>query len=287
MKYFWLACHAYLASFSAMTTFWGANACDTVLKIGQQCGGRGFCVDPVSRDTFLCHTKDKPWKDSCCDIGATCTQIRSTWTPSYWRCVKSPDNNPSKPRSGTRPNRPSPPSKPSPNTPRKPIPNVLYVHNAYRKHHMVNPVSWDSNIAATARFVASQCVFRHGLQKSYGENLFALSKALQCRIRYDRLALYNERNGTNNIALPLPLLEDRDLASLAAKLWYDEVKYYDWSAPGFSQTTGHFTQLVWADTKYIGCATNVCESMNLVVCLYWPPGNVLGKYKQNVLKPSS
>ena len=35
-------------------------------------------------------------------------------------------------------------------------------------------------------------------------------------------------------------------------MWYKEVKNYDWENPGYSQATGHFSQVVWKATKMIG-----------------------------------
>jgi hypothetical protein len=34
--------------------------------------------------------------------------------------------------------------------------------------------------------------------------------------------------------------------------WYNEVSKYNYRNPGFSMATGHFTQLVWKNTKSIG-----------------------------------
>ena len=50
---------------------------------------------------------------------------------------------------------------------------------------------------------------------------------------------------------------------------------------GFSEATGHFTQLVWYDTQSVGCGWSDCNGKNgldgvLLVCNYWPAGNVLG-----------
>jgi hypothetical protein len=69
-------------------------------------------------------------------------------------------------------------------------------------------------------------------------------------------------------------------------MWYDEIKDYDFNGGGFSMTTGHFTQVVWKQTKQIGCAKVTCKGMDIYVCNYDPPGNVERGYKQNVLPKS-
>ncbi|KAG0318144.1 Golgi-associated plant pathoproteinsis- protein 1, partial [Podila horticola] len=35
----------------------------------------------------------------------------------------------------------------------------------------------------------------------------------------------------------------------AITAWYNEEKQYNYNNPGFSGATGHFTQVVWKDTK--------------------------------------
>ena len=73
--------------------------------------------------------------------------------------------------------------------------------------------------------------------------------------------------------------------------WYGEIKDYNFSNPGFSEATGHFTQVVWKNSKRLGCAWNqkTCKSNNLnfykFVCEYDPPGNVGGQYAANVPRP--
>lgn len=48
---------------------------------------------------------------------------------------------------------------------------------------------------------------------------------------------------------------------------------------------GHFTQVVWKDTKSIGVAMVKNKSGKFVVVAnYYPAGNVQGQYKKNVLK---
>ena len=36
-------------------------------------------------------------------------------------------------------------------------------------------------------------------------------------------------------------------------MWYEEIKDYDFNNPGFSSRTGHFTQVVWKNSRQLGC----------------------------------
>lgn len=85
--------------------------------------------------------------------------------------------------------------------------------------------------------------------------------------------------------------------SAAIAAWGDEGLLYDYQAPtGFSEETGHFTQLVWRATVEVGCAAVDCGYSTgpdgkdasgsykraqgwFVVCEYSPPGNMLGEMK--------
>lgn len=56
--------------------------------------------------------------------------------------------------------------------------------------------------------------------------------------------------------------------------WGDEGKDYDWrGGGGFSESTGHFSQLVWKGTRSVGCGRTGCDGEGgvegwLVVCEY-------------------
>lgn len=65
-------------------------------------------------------------------------------------------------------------------------------------------------------------------------------------------------------------------------MWYDEVQYYDFSKQGFTSKTGHFTQLVWKNSKQVGFGITEKNGIVYVVCRYSPPGNYLGQFEKNV-----
>ncbi|KAG7884765.1 hypothetical protein KL938_001892 [Ogataea parapolymorpha] len=63
----------------------------------------------------------------------------------------------------------------------------------------------------------------------------------------------------------------------AVDAWYDEINQYNYSDPGYSEATGHFTQLVWKSSTEIGCAYKYCGSYlgYYIVCNYLPIGNLV------------
>ncbi|XP_078494865.1 Golgi-associated plant pathogenesis-related protein 1 isoform X1 [Ciona intestinalis] len=75
-------------------------------------------------------------------------------------------------------------------------------------------------------------------------------------------------------------------ADAAVDMWYNEIKDYDFSQPGFSGSTGHFTQVVWkASTEFGAGFAQASDGSTYVVGRYLPPGNMnmAGQFEENVL----
>ncbi|CAG7818914.1 unnamed protein product [Allacma fusca] len=76
--------------------------------------------------------------------------------------------------------------------------------------------------------------------------------------------------------------------------WYNEERYYTYGNDTYcgvetnkdNHHVDHFTQMIWQDSKTVGCAKYKNGSGHIyVVCHYQPPGNVRGAYNENVPKP--
>lgn len=117
--------------------------------------------------------------------------------------------------------------------------------------HQTPAFQWSAAVAASAQAHADKCVFQHSTGRQYGENLYmAMGQAAT--------------------------------ADKVVTAWYDEIKLYDYSNPGFSSQTGHFTAVVWRGSTAVGCGMCQKGSTSIVVCQYSPPGNVQGRYPDNV-----
>ena len=152
--------------------------------------------------------------------------------------------------------------------------SAMAEHNTYRAVHHAPDVTLKGSLNSTAQAWAdhmlSTGVFIHGSydqRNGAGENLF---------YTYSQFPL-----------------DPATLAQQAVGAWYEEVEDYDYSKPGFSVDTGHFTQVVWKETTQIGCGVaqgpkvlaGRNATINYVVCHYAPHGNIYGDYPTNVLKP--
>ncbi|XP_028849896.1 GLIPR1-like protein 1 [Denticeps clupeoides] len=138
---------------------------------------------------------------------------------------------------------------------------IVDQHNVFRSQ--VDPTAtymrkmkWDENLKVVAEQYAAKCVWDHNPDlEDTGENLYA----------------------TNGAFDPTKAITE----------WYNEHKFYDYDYNNCTdgEMCGHYTQVVWADTYRVGCATYLCEKLQglavekstLFVCNYYPAGNFIGE----------
>jgi len=132
------------------------------------------------------------------------------------------------------------------------ITQLVDLHNEVRANVGVGPVSWSNEVASTAQSWANQlgqrdCIMQHS-QSHYGENLFM-------------------GWGGNYGVVD------------AVRAWESEKQYYWGQTIDHSnyRTFGHYTQMVWRNTQYIGCGKATCGQKIVIVCNYDPAGNYIGQ----------
>ncbi|XP_011664985.1 peptidase inhibitor 16-like [Strongylocentrotus purpuratus] len=61
--------------------------------------------------------------------------------------------------------------------------------------------------------------------------------------------------------------------------WNEEKEYYNYNRDTCKtgESCGHYTQVAWAETQFIGCGWNKCGKYDHLVCHYGPGGNYRGE----------
>ncbi|VVC38430.1 Hypothetical protein CINCED_3A000290 [Cinara cedri] len=136
----------------------------------------------------------------------------------------------------------------------------LKLHNDYRLKHGSGPLTLNKilcrNALTWAKTLAKDDKFMHQPDNPFGENLFSMWSSNQVTAKD---AICN---------------------------WYKEGKNYDYSREPRILKSGHFTQLVWKSTTSMGIAMVKGKSGRIVIVAnYNPPGNVMGQFIDNVLRP--
>ena len=144
------------------------------------------------------------------------------------------------------------------------------LQNRYRQKHQVANLTWNTTLSTLAQKWANNLIqtgtFQHGMLTDSKGNRIGQNLA--------QMGMPKNVNNSYNV-------------QFSVKMWYDEVKNYNYSNPTFSGNTGHFTQVVWKGTRSVGFGMASKGTTTVVVANYYPPGNYMGQFKQNVLPPKN
>ncbi|MEE6511080.1 hypothetical protein FKM82_017383 [Ascaphus truei] len=137
---------------------------------------------------------------------------------------------------------------------------IVNKHNDLRKNVKPSPsnmlkMTWNTEAATHAKNWAKKCTHAHSnaddrkiSTSGCGENLYMAN----------RLHSWNK----------------------AIQSWFDEAKDFNYGsgAKSTGAVVGHYTQLVWFSSHFLGCAVHFCPEKDLAylyVCHYCPEGNKL------------
>ena len=87
----------------------------------------------------------------------------------------------------------------------------------------------------------------------------------------------HSETGAGQNKLTGPITMSKDLAAVTNS-WYIEKEEYDFDTITCrKEPCGHYTQVVWANSRSVGCAVHRCGKVGSAVCDYWPAGNYGGE----------
>uniref|UniRef100_A0A0X3Q4X2 Golgi-associated plant pathogenesis-related protein 1 n=2 Tax=Schistocephalus solidus TaxID=70667 RepID=A0A0X3Q4X2_SCHSO len=139
----------------------------------------------------------------------------------------------------------------------------LREHNRIRKNHNVKPLRHSHALDRTAQEWAEHLLTKdvviNSPLSSRGELGESISKRTSTSEAVDIL-------GTEVVAQ-----------------WYNDINSYNFQTG--AGAAGNFTQMVWAHTREVGFGKASSRGQCVVVAHYRPPGNIRGRYLENVFPP--
>ncbi|MBU2537628.1 MAG: SCP-like extracellular [Proteobacteria bacterium] len=151
---------------------------------------------------------------------------------------------------------------------------MLQEHNTLRAAVGTPVLRWSDALARQASTWADElkktgCVMQHS-RANLGENIYWASA-------WKTTTRNKSKNTLQTILTLQPITEAHVISSWAVEQpWYSQASNTCNAPPG--KSCGHYTQIVWQNTKEVGCARAVCDDKSQVwVCNYSPAGNVVGQ----------
>ena len=137
---------------------------------------------------------------------------------------------------------------------------MVSAHNSIRNALQLRPLEWSDVLAQSAytwtlELIKNECRMQHESGIPYGENIY----------------ISWTTNSTQKALLDSP--------SEVVKRWSSEVSDYDYikNTCRGNAKCGHYTQIVWRNTRKVGCAVQTCTTATRItdvwVCRYDPAGN--------------
>ncbi|XP_055352540.1 cysteine-rich venom protein pseudechetoxin-like [Paramacrobiotus metropolitanus] len=135
---------------------------------------------------------------------------------------------------------------------------ILDQHNNARREKPSTgmlKLSWDAETADRAQAWANKCNYAHPVQGSSD---------------------YNTYMKTSKYTLGQNIAKSSNVMSWSGiiNLWYNEINSFT-LGQSTTATVGHYTQIMWNTTFFLGCGYKNCGSFHFYVCDYAPAGNVV------------
>ena len=132
------------------------------------------------------------------------------------------------------------------------VESALNMHNQYRAQHGAEPLTVSQDLNKIAQ--------------DYANHIAKINSMVHSQNKYK-----GEPLGENIYWCSGMPIEGAAMTTS----WYDEIKDYNFNKPGFKNGTGHFTQVVWKESKLVGFGyAQSSDGGYFGVANYFPAGNM-------------
>ena len=138
---------------------------------------------------------------------------------------------------------------------------ALKLHNEYRKKHHSPPLTLNKELCFIAQNYCKKLIQnnKNDIEYSFGK--------------------YKGNDMGENIFIG----QEKEVnLEKVINDWYNECNNYDFKKD-FQKGTEHFTQIIWKETKELGIGISNQGDKTYIVANYYPPGNFLGKFNENIM----
>lgn len=145
------------------------------------------------------------------------------------------------------------------------VKDALDAHNHFRTVHQAGKLKLNNELSTIAQqwaeTIAKTNNFEHSNNNYLGQSL------------------------GENIAMRFTSSGDELTGKQMTEQWYEEAANYNYNED-FQQGKGHFAQLVWKGTREVGFGrARAADGKWYAVANYYPAGNYIGQFRQNVQAP--
>jgi uncharacterized protein YkwD len=138
--------------------------------------------------------------------------------------------------------------------------DALDFHNKVRKDVSAPALEWSVELATYAQEWAEYLSAKNNCQMAHRKSLGKNSKNTGENIFWGSASSFSAKD--------------------ASESWYSEIQDYVYRAVSVANyhKTGHYTQMVWKNTKQVGIGVSICKDGGIIIVAnYFPPGNYIGE----------
>jgi hypothetical protein len=142
---------------------------------------------------------------------------------------------------------------------------ALKRHNHYRKKHGVAELKLNLNICK--------------ISQKFAEEIAQKNEIFHSKSQWKDLPLGE----------CMAIMIGKELsAEEMTDIWYSEKSNYEFNNPTYKQNSGYFSQIVWKSTEEVGFGISQGADERWVgIANYYPSGNVMGDFENNVFPETS